>query len=205
MNDSVLYSVFRFILPRVFRLLFGYKITGVENIPAEGGLILCSNHASFLDPPLVGSCIWQRQIGYFARDTLFRNPLFGWVIRTLHAFPIKRGAVDRAALQAFKERVEAGAGVLVFPEGTRSPDGQLQKGKAGVGMLIHGCPGATVVPVRVHGSEKAWPKGAWFIRMEEISVNFGPPLDLHPEYSLPEERPTFDRITEKVMAAIAAL
>jgi 1-acyl-sn-glycerol-3-phosphate acyltransferase len=175
----------------------------MEKVPAQGRLIVCPNHVSFLDPLVVGALL-NRQLWYMARDTLFKNWFFGHLIRSVHAFPIKRGTVDRGAMQEFEGHVAQGHATLVFPEGTRSPDGQLQKAKPGVGMLIYRCRGAYVLPVRTFGAEKALPKGGGF-HFTKIRAVYGELLDFTAERELPAQRETYELIAQKVMDAIAAL
>ncbi len=201
----MLYNFSHFILWPVFRWVFGFEVVGWEKVPREGPVILCCNHASFLDPPIVGLAMRKRAVWFMARDTLFRQPLFGALIRLLHAFPVKRGGVDRRAWKLFQDLVGSGRAVLVFPEGTRSPDGTLRAGKAGTGMLIRRCPGAAVIPVRIRGSEKALPKGGKWFRRTKIQVAFGSAVPLEGEFALADERDTYQKITDKVMAAIGRL
>jgi 1-acyl-sn-glycerol-3-phosphate acyltransferase len=199
----VIYNVSRFLVRLFLRLAFRYEGQGMQNVPAEGSLIICPNHVSYLDPMVVGA-LMERQLWYMARDTLFKNWLFGPMIRSVHAFPIKRGAVDRGAMQEFEAHVAQGHATLVFPEGTRSPDGQLQRAKPGVGMLIYRCQGARVLPVRGFGAEKAMPKGGG-LRFVPIRVVYGEPLDFSAERQLPAQRETYELIAQRVMGAIAAL
>lgn len=198
------YNVTRFLVRLTLRSLFGMKVSGQEHIPADGPLIVSANHVSYLDPPVVGCMVHNRPLWYMARDTLFKNPVFGATIRWTNAFPVKRGSADRAAWKAFEEHVAGGHGVLFFPEGTRSLDGQMQPLKPGSGMLIYRCAGAKVLPARVFGAEKAWPKGGW-PRPTPIRVAFGPALDFEAERALPAERETYERIAQRVMAAILEL
>jgi 1-acyl-sn-glycerol-3-phosphate acyltransferase len=188
----------------ILRLCFRLKGYGQENVPASGGLIICPNHASHLDPPVVGTMLYHRMLWFMGRDTLFSNPVFGAIIRRLHTIPIKRGSVDRGAYQAFEEAVAAGHAVLIFPEGTRSPDGNLQAPKAGSGMMVYRCAGAKVVPVRIFGSAEAMPKGR-LPRFSPIRVVYGPALDFSAERALPAERETYELIASRIMQAIAAL
>jgi len=199
----VLYNVSRFLVRAFLRLAFRYQGQGLGNVPKQGSLIVCPNHVSYLDPMVVGA-LMERQLWYMARDTLFKNWLFGRMIRSVHAFPIKRGSVDRGAMQEFEAHVAQGHATLVFPEGTRSPDGQLQRAKPGVGMLIYRCPGALVLPVRGFGAEKALPKGGG-IHFARIRVVYGEPIDFSAERQLPAQRETYELIAQKVMDAIAAL
>lgn len=189
----------------IFRLFFGLRISGLEHVPATGPVLVCSNHMSYLDPPVVGVALRHRRLWFMARDSLFTHFLFGRLIRALQALPVKRGRMDRSSWQVFEHLMETGKALLLFPEGTRSPDGNLQPGKPGVGLLIYRCSSATVIPVRVFNTHKALPKASWRFHLEKIHVVFGPPVDFSPEYRMPRKKSTYLKITEKLMQAIGAL
>lgn len=161
----------------LFKLFFALRIKGRENIPKTGGVLILANHTSFLDPPLIG-CTSPRHIKFMARSTLFEVPLFGRLITILGAFPIKRGQADRGALKKTLKLLEEGEVVLVFPEGTRSQNGRLQEGRPGAGMLAFSAAekGANIIPAKVIGSFKAYPKGASFPRPTKIEVIYGEPI-----------------------------
>ena len=202
---KMFYRLIRWIAFKIFRQFFSLEVFGRNHVPASGAFILCSNHLSLLDPPLVGASLKHRQLWFMARDSLFKNFLFAGFIRALHAFPIKRGRVDRAAMKMFEDLIDSGKGVLLFPEGTRSMDGNLQEGKPGAGMLIYRCAHARVIPIRIFNSNKALPRGTWRLDFEKIQIVYGPPLDLSSEYTMPKKKITYVNITEKLMHAIAAL
>lgn len=129
------------------RLWYNLKIEGRENIPKKGCFIYASNHRSYADPVLV--VIGGRgRFGFMAKSELFKNPLFGWLIRTLGAFPVERGAGDMQALDRAVSTVKKGSNLLIFPEGTRSRDGRVGRGKPGV-ALIAARAGADVIPVGI--------------------------------------------------------
>jgi 1-acyl-sn-glycerol-3-phosphate acyltransferase len=189
----------------ILSILLRWRVGGAENVPKTGGVILVSNHQSYLDPYALGCASPRRPVHFMARESLFKNPLFGWLIRTIHAFPVKRGGADRQAWRAFEQLVESGEQVSFFPEGTRSDDGQLQPANAGSGMLVHRCKGATVIPVRIRGSYRVLNKTKGFQGLHPISVVFGPPVDLGAEMAAEGGRETYEAIANKCMAAIAGL
>ena len=137
--------------------LFGIRVAGRRNLPAAGPALLVCNHTSFLDPWLVGVAA-RRRLCYLARHTLFGNPAFGRVIRAFGAVPIDRGFGKEGLQQVFAQ-LAAGKAVVVFPEGERSPTGELQPLKAGIGLLLKkaDCP---VVPVGLSGPFAVWPRHA---------------------------------------------
>ena len=182
----------------VFRL----RIYGRENLIEEGPAILASNHASYLDPPLVGvSC--RKDIYYLARKSLFEKPVFGPLIAQLNTVPIDRDRGDVAAVRAILHLLKAGKRVVVFPEGTRSSDGNLQPARAGVGLIIAKSL-APVVPIRIFGSHAALPRSGG-IRFIPITVVVGKPLFFTKQDLGTDERSAYQALSDRVMSAIAAL
>lgn len=187
------------------KLLLRLRIGGEAHVPRSGGVILVSNHQSYLDPYALGCACPRRPVHFMARESLFKNPVFGFVIRLIHAFPVKRGGADRQAWRAFENLVLQGEQVSFFPEGTRSDDGKLQPANAGSGMLVHRCKTATVIPVRIRGTYRVLNKSKGYQGLHPISVVFGAPLDLSAELAADGSRETYEAIANKCMAAIASL
>ncbi|MDA8146278.1 MAG: lysophospholipid acyltransferase family protein [Thermaerobacter sp.] len=150
-----------------FPLRFRWRVRGREQVPREGGIIVCCNHRNHWDPPLVGSAS-PRQLRFMAKQELFGVPFLGRAIRAVGAFAVRRGEADREALRHALRLLEAGEAVGVFPEGTRSPDGSLRAFHDGAALLAlkSGCP---VVPARIDGAY------TWGGR---ITVTFGAPFSL---------------------------
>jgi len=138
--------------------LFRYRRYGRSRLPLTGACILVCNHQSHLDPPAVGSLAIGRGVHFLARGTLFNNPVFGWIIRKLNAIPLRRGEADLVAIKEALKRIESGAAMVVFAEGTRSEDGAMKPFERGTLLLLRKsrCP---VVPVAVEGFHDIWPKG----------------------------------------------
>ncbi|PIY82879.1 MAG: 1-acyl-sn-glycerol-3-phosphate acyltransferase [Candidatus Omnitrophica bacterium CG_4_10_14_0_2_um_filter_44_9] len=157
------------------RLFFRLRVEGREQVPKKGAFIIAGNHVSFLDPVVFGVAC-PRQLNYLARDTLFRNKFFGWLLKSVHVISLKRNAADICALREGLRRLKAGQGLLLFPEGTRSTDGNLGIGHYGVGFFARKS-GAPVVPAYSKGALIAMPKGATSIKPVPISVVFGKPMD----------------------------
>jgi 1-acyl-sn-glycerol-3-phosphate acyltransferase len=122
-----------------------------------------SNHQSFLDPMVNGVTVWDRQFTALARDSLFVGP-FGWIIRSVSARPIKREGGDLEAMKAALAELEAGRVVIIYPEGTRSPDGEMIEFKRGVLLLVKKAR-PTILPMAVDGTFEAWPRGRKFPRL----------------------------------------
>lgn len=134
-----------------------------ERVPKTGAILVISNHQSFLDPMVNGVTVWDRQFTAMARDSLFVWP-FGWILRSVSARPIRREGGDLEAMKTAISELQAGRVVIMYPEGTRSPDGSLQEFKRGVLLLIRRCK-PTVLPMGVEGSFAAWPKGRRFPKL----------------------------------------
>lgn len=197
-----LYRLGHTLCAAVAYLGFRLRVYGRENLIEEGPAILASNHASYLDPPLVGVCC-RKDIYYLARKSLFEKPIFGPLIAQLNAFPIDRARGDVAAVRAILHLLKAGRRVVVFPEGTRSTDGNLQPARAGVGLIIAKSL-APVVPIRIFGSHAALPRSGG-IRFTPITVVVGKPLFFTKQDLGTDERSAYQVLSDRVMSAIAAL
>jgi 1-acyl-sn-glycerol-3-phosphate acyltransferase len=195
----VLYAIVKPIVYGLLRLLFRYRAVGVDHVPAEGAVLLAANHASALDPPAVGAAV-PRPMHFMAKAELFRVPLLGALIRRLNAHPVTREGGDAAALRLALGLLRDGQALLVFPEGTRTRDGRLGPGKAGIGMLAAQA-GAPVVPVYVSGSARALPWGAGWRRPTPLTVAYGPPLIFARERG----KTRYQAISDEIMAAIGRL
>lgn len=200
---NVVYNVGYTLSRWIANTLFSYRTHGVENMPEEGSVILAANHTSFLDPPLVGIAS-KRAVWYLARRTLLEWPLLGPVFPSLNVIPVDRDGNDRSALKAIVRLLREGEGVVLFPEGTRSPDGTLQQGKPGIGMIVSKS-GAPVVPVRVFGAHEAFPKNAKLPHPVQIDVVFGKPLFFSDADTSEASRENYQRLSDRVMDAIRAI
>ena len=198
----MLYAFLKPIAVAIMRLLFGLSSRGREHVPMTGPVLLVANHASFLDPPLVGGMV-PRQVSFMAKEELFRVPLLGALIRRLNARPVRRDGADAGALRTSLRVLQDDGVLLVFPEGTRGPEGVLREPKAGVGMLAV-LSGAPVVPVLIEGSGRAWPRGRRLPRPSKVTVTFGPPKVF--ERKDAEGRKTdYEAVSREMMAAIGRL
>ena len=193
----------------MFAVYFRWNVFNPERVPLTGGVILASNHASFLDPPLVGSGL-HRDINYLARESLFRFPGIGALLRSWNSVPVDRDGGGAAGLKAILERLLAGGGIILFPEGTRSPDGQLQKARSGIGLTVIKSD-AVVIPVRVFGTFEAYGKNHKFPRPKKVSVKYGEPMRFEKlraeakNCSKPRLKEIYQEVADEIMAAIAKL
>ncbi|MCC8189576.1 MAG: 1-acyl-sn-glycerol-3-phosphate acyltransferase [Planctomycetes bacterium] len=168
---TLTYRFSRQFLRCAFGLTGGLEVHGQEHVPVDGPLIVACNHASHLDPMILGAA-FRRDLHFMARRTLFDVPGFNWLIRHNQAFPLDRDGDSREALRAFGERLEKGYAVVMFPEGTRTLDGTLQEFKPGLGMLaVRNA--APVLPVYIWGSFQGWPRGKRFPRPHHLKVYMG--------------------------------
>jgi 1-acyl-sn-glycerol-3-phosphate acyltransferase len=179
--------------------LFRYRALGRGNVPPAGPVLLAANHASFLDPPLVGIGT-SRRLHFLAKAELFRVPLLGGLIRRLNAHPVERDGADLGALRQALALLRHGEALLVFPEGTRGPGTELGPGKPGAGMLA-AVSEAPVVPVYIDGSGRAWPRGARGPRLVRITVTFGEAM----QFTRVRGKARYQVISDEIMAAVGRL
>ena len=159
-----------------FSVLFDLKVYGVRNVPRTGGALMVSNHQSLLDPPLLGVRV-HRPMSYMAKSELFRNKAFAWIIRSLGAFPVRQGAGDVGAIKETVSRLKEGRMLNIFPEGGRTETGEIGPMQPGVALVVRRA-GVPIIPVAIHGSFEAWPKGKRFFHLHPIRLAYGPPLDV---------------------------
>ncbi len=152
------------------------KVYHSHHIPSSGGVLLVCNHQSYLDPILLGVQI-TRPMSYLARHTLFRNPIFSWLIRNVNAFPVRRGEGDVGAVKEALRRLEDGHMLAMFPEGTRTTSGEMKSLEPGIALVIRRARDLTVIPAVINGSFRAWPKGKKLPQSHPIRLMYGPPLD----------------------------
>jgi 1-acyl-sn-glycerol-3-phosphate acyltransferase len=184
------------------RVAFQYRAYGRENIIEEGPAIMAANHQSYLDPPLVGiTC--KNELYFLARKTLFEKKLLGPLISRVNALPVDLSRGDLTAFRAVMNLLKEGHRTVIFPEGTRSLTGEIQQARAGIGMIIAKTL-APVVPIRIFGSFEAWPKGGK-IRPHPITVVVGKPIRFKKEDFATHNRETYQKISEQVLGAIAAI
>jgi len=193
----------------LFTTYFRWRVFHPERVPVVGPVILASNHASFLDPPLVGAPL-RRMVNYLARDTLFDLPVVGTLLRAWQVVPVDREGGGAAGLKGILDRLLAGGAILLFPEGTRTSDGRLQKARSGVGLVVIKSR-APVVPVRVFGTFEAMRRHRLVPRPHRVAIKYGQPLDFEAlraearTCAKPRLREVYQQVAHEIMAAIAAL
>ena len=188
---------------------FRWQVFNPERVPETGAVILASNHASFLDPPLVGAGL-KRGINYLARESLFRFPGIGALLHSWSAVPVDRDGGGAAGLKAILDRLLAGGGIILFPEGTRTRDGHLQPARSGIGLVVVKS-NAPVVPVRVFGTYEAYGRHRKFPHPTRIAVKYGRPMNFEKlraeakACSRVRLKEIYQEIADEIMAAIAKL
>jgi 1-acyl-sn-glycerol-3-phosphate acyltransferase len=187
----------------LFKILFRWKVYGLEHIPLTGGAILAVNHASALDPLLGGDGL-PRKIWYLGRASLIKNRFIDFIMKCQHMIPIRRGEADLGAMKRVIGLIRSGEIVLMFPEGTRSVDGSLGPGREGIGVFVRHAK-ADVIPCYVSGAWRALPKGAIIPRPRKIRVAYGPVIRYAEFSDCPKGREGLVCISAKIMERIAVL
>jgi 1-acyl-sn-glycerol-3-phosphate acyltransferase len=193
----------------VFSLYFRWRVFNPERVPLTGPVILASNHASYIDPPLVGAGV-TRKINFLARDSIFRVPILAQILRSWEVVPVDRDGGSGRGLKEILRRLELGGAIIVFPEGTRSRDGALSPARSGIGLTVIKSQ-APVVPVRVFGTHDAFGPDKLLPRPRRVTVKYGLPMDfsaLRAEArtcSKPRLKQIYQQIADEIMSAIARL
>ncbi len=203
-NWPAFYSATRIVLTCWLKIWHRYRAYGSENVPREGGCLLASNHASYLDPSLVACGIWHRSVRFIARDSLFRFPVFAQIMYWIGVDPLSRDRGDVGALKKAIQRLKEGACICLYPEGTRTTDGELQPAKGGIGFLIAKA-GVPVVPTYIDGNFRAYPRGAKWIRPARCRVYYGRAIQPSELEAFGTERDAYEKIGQLVMSRITAL
>jgi 1-acyl-sn-glycerol-3-phosphate acyltransferase len=185
------------------KLFFGFRIIHRERVIQTGPVILATNHQSFFDPPLAGNAA-DRAIYFLAKKSLMDAPILGWLLPKLNVIPVNLEGGDRSALKALIRVLSAGECALVFPEGTRTPDGNLQPTEPGLGLVIAKTR-AAVVPMRIFGAFDAWPIGGKIRLGPKITVVVGQPIHFTESDLEGTGKDLYGRLSQRVMDAIAAI
>ncbi len=192
-----------FLVSLYARIFYRHRVYGKKNFPKGGGMI-CSNHTSYLDPPLIGiSC--PGKVHFLGRDTLFKSPFFAWLIRRLNTHPVRRGKGNVMAFKTAMDLVNKGNKVVIFPEGRRSSDGELHNGQLGVGMLVHRT-NCQVIPVYISGSYEIWNSKRKFPKIfGKTACIFGSPLKFDDLENHLDKKEAQQKIVLRIMDKIGEL
>ena len=193
----------------VAAIYFRWRAFNAERVPLQGPVILAGNHASYIDPPLIGGSL-HREINYLARDNLFRLPVFSQILRSWNCVPVDRDGGGAAGLKAILDRLLKGGAIILFPEGTRSRDGNLKPARSGIGLTVIKST-APVVPVRTFGTFEAYGPHLKLPRPKKLFVKFGRPMqfeklrDEAKTCSKPRLKEIYQEVADELMAEIAKL
>jgi 1-acyl-sn-glycerol-3-phosphate acyltransferase len=199
LKEKVIYYFFKVIFTIFYKILFRNEVKGKHNIPEAGGVIIAANHLSYLDPPLIGISM-KRQAYYMAKESLFKNPLIGWFVRSF-SIPVDRESPKPSTIKEAVKLLKDGKVLVLFPEGGRSKDGDIGGGKRGVAMIA-AMSKAPVVPTLIEGTDRALPKGARFLSPAKVRITFGKPMKIKSDESTRDYQ---NRLTEEIMERIRQL
>jgi 1-acyl-sn-glycerol-3-phosphate acyltransferase len=193
---KLFYFAFKYLFWLFFKVYCRMELHYAEKVPVKGGVVVASNHASYLDPLILGAAL-GRQATFMAREDLFAIPLIGTFVKAF-SFPIKRGSPLPSTIKEAAQRLRRGEVIALFPEGGRSADGSFLNAKRGVGLIAAmGC--SVVVPVYIDGSHKAFPVGAKYIKPAKVRVFFGDPIE---RLTGEADRDFQEKVTGYIMNAI---
>lgn len=201
-----MYSFLRWVMRTVTRgyLLGLFRVEGRDSIPRSGGVLVCPNHQSTVDPPMVPAFIRRRDSWSMAKAEYFAKPNFtNWLFSNYNAFPVVRHSADRAAIKRATEVLRGGHVLVVYPEGTRIESGGLRRGEPGAGFLAQ-LTGVPVLPVGLIGTRECFPKGARFPRRAPVRLVYGR------TFTLPARLPDGSKVdrqdaADAIMLAVAEL
>jgi len=185
------------------KIFYRFRILHRERMIQTGPVIVAMNHQSFFDPPLAGNAC-DRAIYFLAKKSLMKVALLRWLLPKLNVIPVDLEGVDRSAIKALIRVLQSGESALVFPEGSRTPDGTLQSAEPGVGLVIAKTR-APVVPMRIFGAHEAWPIGGKIRLGPHISIVVGEPIHFSDADYQGTGKDVYSRLSQRVMEAIAAL
>jgi 1-acyl-sn-glycerol-3-phosphate acyltransferase len=174
-------------------------VIGGKNVPRDGGVIVAANHVSYLDPPVLGVAL-KRRPTYIAKEGLFRIPFIGRIVRGC-CFPVKRDKPQPSMIKEAVSRLKGGGVLVLFPEGSRSIDGNFLDAKRGIGMIA-GMSAVPVVPTLIEGTDRALPVGAKLIRPAKMKVVFGNPLTISGKEA---DKVSQEKISKEIMDSIRKL
>jgi len=187
----------------IARGFFDYRVVGGERLDLSGGALLVCNHASFMDPPLVGVA-FDEEINFLARKSLMSNKLAQSVYKAWNSIPVDQDKPDMSSLKAVVRLLKKGEKVLIFPEGSRTPDGKLLEGQPGVGLIVSKAQ-VPVIPMRLFGTREALPYGAKFFQPAEVTLVVGEPWYYEPANYRETGKELYTRISKELMTEIEKL
>lgn len=200
---GAIYQIHYHLARYLARTLFDFRVFHGERLLQEGGMIMAMNHESYLDPPLAGIAT-SREIYFLARRTLLEWPILGPLFPALNVIPVNQERADMSALKAVIKLVRSGSATIIFPEGSRTLDGELQPAQPGLGLVIAKTL-APVVPMRIFGAHQAFPRGGKPRLFQPITLVVGEPMRFTEADMVGEGRALYQGLSERVMERIAAI
>lgn len=200
---NLFYSSLHMIGVPLLKFLFHLEIKGKENIPLKGGVVFASNHASYLDPIIVGAAS-PRQLHFLAVEKLFDVKFVSWVIRKLNAIPVSREKTELKTIKRVIDILRKGEALLLFPEGTRNPKDTMLAGKRGIGLITQ-VANVPIIPVFIKGSGKALPRDKKWISPHKVWIIFGKPFYPQKLNVEGKKKEFYQEISHKVMNEIKKL
>jgi len=197
---KLLYKACWLIIRVYLRLFCKLQIEGVDNVPLKGAVIIAANHIAAGDPPFIGACV-KRECYFLAKRELFQNYFLGKLLSKINSIPVKRGVLDRTALNTAEEALRNGKGLILFPEGTRSRSGVIGKGKPGVGLLAR----QILVPIVPAYIENSRGFLTLVFKLKRLKVRFGEPLTTDWVASFPDDKEGYRAIARELMDRIRRL
>jgi len=186
----------------VGRAALDLQVSGREHLIEDGPALICANHVSYLDPPLVGTS-FDNPIHYLARKSLYSNAFARWLFPKLNVVPIDQDRAGFTGLKSIIRLLKDGKRVIIFPEGARSTDGNLQRGQPGTGLVVTKAK-VPVLPMRIFGAKEALPYGSGRFQTSTVTVVAGPVIRFDLE-SLPDSKEHYQVVSDRIMEAIAAI
>lgn len=202
MKMNAFYWVFYTLFKSASRAFFGHRVINREKLIEEGPVLIVANHQSFLDPPMLGIA-YEGPIYFFARKTLFKG-IFKKALPKCQAIPIDQENPDSSSMKTVIKLLRSGERVLVFPEGSRTPDGEIHDAMPGISLILSKA-NVPVQPLRIHGAYDCLPIGSSLPRFRQVTVSVGDPIDFTPAELKARGKDAYQHIADKVMNAIRAL
>lgn len=200
--STVAYGILWLLLNAAGKLFFRYRVVGREHVPTQGGVLIAANHASYVDIPFVGGSV-RRRMWYLGRQDLFL-PVFRPILQWLGWIPIRQDRLDRDGFGKAIRLIQEGKIVVIYPEGTRTPDGALRRGKPGMGIIVAET-GCAVIPAYLAGTREVLPIGARWLSLHPIRVTFGAPIDFTAAAQRLSGKEFYQHVSRTVMGRIADL
>ncbi len=205
LNCGILYFLIVSMTRAVMKSCFNVRVINREKLYEDGPCIYVANHQSFLDPPAIGQ-IFEEEMHFLARKTLFDNPILGAIFPKRNILPIDQERPDPASILRVLRTVKEGGRILIFPEGSRTPDGEIKEAMPGIGLILGRLVGVPVIPIRIEGAYDCLPIHSKRLRNDvPITVSIGDPIPFTEQELKTRSREGQRAIGRKVMDAIRAL